>query len=300
MGAPRASTLGFMSASTSEVVVTGAGRSLLPCDARPFLRNRKMLKLLSTQDSLAIVAAAEALRAAGLGDGSLGERAGLFFAVGHVSMSQPTIDTMIGQACDAEGNFSDLEFARGSYYELNPLMAFHCMPNAPAFHVSTCFDLQGPYFITFPGPGQFYTALDEARLALLDGRAEVAVVGASAAQNNVLVAYHFSRTVPPIPAEDLIDAAGFLVLETAHGAAARGATVRARLLEMKISYRRYDLERDTPRPAESFSPAIPEMTGYFGSASLPTALALAPAGTFEHRLATMDGIHAASRWEVLA
>src|SRR5207253_861874 len=96
-------------------------------------------------------------------------------------------------------------------------------PNMPTFHVSVNFDVQGPYFVTYPGPGQFYLALEAACTALAEGEVDVALVGGVAHQRNYLVRYHFSRLELPVAAEDLQDAAGCLVLERAGAARARGA-----------------------------------------------------------------------------
>ena len=55
---------------------------------------------------------------------------------------------------------------REAFAALNPLLTFRCLSNMPAFHVSVNFDVQGPYFVTYPGAGQLYLALEEAVDAL--------------------------------------------------------------------------------------------------------------------------------------
>ena len=84
----------------------------------------------------------------------------------------------------------------------------------PAFHVSLNFDVQGPYLVTYPGPGQFYAALEEAFAALDRGAIDLALVGGVAHQRNVLVEHHFGRSIRPCRAA-LANGAAFLVIERA-------------------------------------------------------------------------------------
>ena len=172
------------------------------------------------------------------------------------------------------------------------------MANSPAFFVSSCFDIQGPYFVTFSESGQFYLALEEGILALREGRAEIAIVGAAADQDNQLVSFHFSRTDPPVAEDQIHSCAGFLVLETAEHAAARGVTPYAVLEDWAIEYETHDpLMRSFPHE-ESFEPPGPCSEGYWGPGSLPMTIAQAKVGTLKHILRSRDGIRANSRWEV--
>ena len=88
-------------------------------------------------------------------------------------------------------------FATEGYLAPNPLLTFRCLPNMPAFHVSINFDLQGPYLVTYPGAGQLYAALEEARVALETGAIDVALVGGVAHQRNFLVEHHVRRLGRP-------------------------------------------------------------------------------------------------------
>ena len=107
----------------------------------------------------------------------------------------------------------------------------------PAFHVSLNFDIQGPYVVSYPGPGQFYGVLEEALAALESDAIDVALVGAVADQRNFLVEHHFSRITPPVDASRLANAGAFLVIERADDARARGAVPRARLVDYQLTYR---------------------------------------------------------------
>ncbi|HLY74375.1 MAG TPA: hypothetical protein VKU80_09675, partial [Planctomycetota bacterium] len=183
--------------------------------------------------------------------------------------------------------FSMRRFSTEGYNAVNPLLTFRCLSNMPAFHVSANFDIQGPYFVTYPGPGQFYVALEEARAALEAGRVDVALVLGVAHQQNFLVRHQFGRVEPP--QTRLADAAGCVVLEPADRAAGR---IRGRLLKCDLSY----------QPADPFeSSVVPSETGADGSmgpASLPVALAAAAPGRLRHELRSRDGFVASSVWSL--
>ncbi len=289
----------------SKIVVTGAGTADLDTegDPREHLRTPKMRKLLGVWDRLAILAAKEAIDDAGLSapEGErthLGEAAGLFVTVGHVPLQESVLDGLLEGSLDDNGDFSGPLHAKSGYLNFNPLWTFRSLTNSPAFFVSACFDLQGPYLVTFSEPGQFYLAMEEALLALREGRCSIAVVGATADQDNEMVQFHFRRTRPPVPEEQLRSGAGFLVLETEEGAAARGAAVRAELCDFGLDYHNHDpLEQSFPQE-EVFEPAGPCSDAYWGPASLPISVAKAAAGTLTHTLRSRDGIHGRSTWEV--
>lgn len=279
-----------------DVVVTGLGRALgAPSDPLPWLRVRKNRKLMGLQDDLAVVAAGRALESAGLAGASLGERAGLYVAVGSLPFERTEIDAILAASVE-DGRFSMERFSTRALAAVSPLLTFRCLPNMPAFHVSAAFDVQGPSFVTYPGPGQLYVALEEACAALASGALDLALVLGVAAQRNFLVEHHHARLDPPVAAERLGDAAGCLVLETEAGAASRGARARARPARIELAYAPHDpfaraehVERVSGAPA-------PELE--LGPASLPVALASAGPGTVLHELSSRDGLRASSAWEV--
>lgn len=270
-------------ASDPIIVVTGlSAAGPLPCDPVPHLRVRKNRKMMGPQDDLAVVAAGNALAHARLGT-SLGERAGLYAAVGYIPFEESEIDTLLQGSLDGAA-FSMKRFSTDGYNAVNPLTTFRCLSNMPAYHVSVNFDLQGPYMVGYPGPGQFYVALDEALAALRSRRIDVALVLGVAHQRNFLVRHHFGRVDPPT--STLSDAAGCLVLERESDANGRA---KGRLLDLRLAY----------EPADPFeSGRAPEESGAdssMGPASLPVALAAAK-GRVTHRLRSRDGIVASSTW----
>ncbi len=226
------------------LVVTGLGHVILEaseksCDASAFLRSRKSLKYMGLQDMLAVIAAGRALASAGLAPEALGERAGLYMAVGYLPFEHQDIEELRRGSCE-DGHFSMVRFSEVAYGSVNPLLTFRCLSNMPAYHVSANIDLQGPYFVGYPGPGQFYLALEAAADALRSREVGVALVGGVAYRRSFLVERHFLRLDESGSAHELADAAGFLVLERREHAAGREAAARLRLGSLEVGYRPHD------------------------------------------------------------
>ena len=277
----------------------------------PYLKVKKLRKYMGVQDDLAVVAAARALESAGLRARSvsegLGERAGLYLAVGYIPFEQADLDPLLAASLDADGNFSMEAFSTAGYRTVNGLLTFRCLPNMPAFHVSTNFDIQGPYFVTYPGPGQFYVALEEAVIAVHEKDIDLALLGGVAHQRNFLVESHFRRIEPPLPAARLLDVAGCLVLERRSRAAARGVLERARLVSY---FSRYS-------PHAPFEEPLPSLESFFlhhtprqfipegmSTASLAVLLSRTAAegrrGMWFHNVNCRDGSKGHSKWLVRA
>jgi hypothetical protein len=263
-----------------------------PCDSTPFLRQRKNRKFMGLQDELLVVAAGRALEAASLAGAPLGERAGLFLAVGYIPFEREHVDLLLDHSVDAAGAFSMPRFSTEAFSALNPLLTFRCLPNMPAFHVSVNFDVQGPCVVGYPGPGQLYVALQEAVAALDAGEIDVALVGGVAHQRNFLVEHHHARLAPPVPAASLRDAAACLVLERGGRA---GGRARARLLELEVRYRAHDPFEAAP-PAEEVVVGAEVPEGDLGAAALPALVSLNLGRDLRHRALTRDGIQARSAW----
>ena len=197
----------------------------------------------------------------------------------------------------SDGRLSMKLFSTTGYNAINPLLTFRCLSNMPAFHISVNFDLQGPYFVTYPGIGQFYQALELARAALASGEVNIALVGAVAAQRNFLVEHHHARLSPPVAADTLADVAGCLVLETESHARKRGGTVRGRLEKHALAYNPFDPFKQPPEFYEQFDNGE-HPPGELGPASLAVALGLNPSTTLRHEAQTRDGFRVNSQWEL--
>ena len=244
-----------------------------------------------------MVAAGRALQSASL-SAPLGERCGLYLAVGYIPFERADMERLLDASLEG-GQFSMPRFAANGFGAINPLLTFRVLPNMPAFHISLNFDIQGPYVVSYPGPGQFYGVLEEALAALESGAIDIALVGGVADQRNFLVEYHFSRITPPVDASRLANAGAFLVIERADDARTRGAVPRARLVDYQLTF----------APVDPFAGATPfECLAHDGvcigdgcargPASLALALADATRGRLTHRLRSRDGFSAASGWDV--
>ncbi|MFL6247845.1 MAG: beta-ketoacyl synthase N-terminal-like domain-containing protein [Thermoanaerobaculia bacterium] len=262
-------------------VVTGIGAiAASTCDSTPFLKSRKTRKFMGSQDELAVIAAARALDSASLA-APLGERCGLYAAIGYIPFEESDMTQLLDASLEGDA-FSMQRFSTNAFGALNPLLTFRVLPNMPAFHISLNFDIQGPYAVSYPGAAQFYVVLEEAFAALDSHAIDIALVAAVADQENYLVRHHFSRIDPPIDASRLTNAAACLVVEREEDARRRGAQVRARLTSWALTC------EDTPQCDERHIA--------FGPASLGIALANTR-GALTHEVRER-GFAASSAWEV--
>ena len=226
---------------------------------------------MGKQDQLAVIAAGLAAKSAGMSDEDLRMKTGLYLCVGYIPFERQEIET-IAKNSSSNGEFSMELFSTKGFEEVNPLLTFRCLPNMPIFHVSLNLNIQGPYFITYPGAGQFYLALEQAVFALESREIDYALVGGVADQNNFLVQHHFQRL--GFDASQLLDAAGFLCLGRGNG--------QQRLVKYKILF--------SSDKADGTSAVQP-----YGAATLPILLDKNH-GKFSDHLKTMDGIEAESEW----
>src|SRR5258708_7392747 len=116
---------GPQAADRDPVAVTGAGHVLgTPCDPAPYLRVPKNRKFMGAQTHLAAGAAGRAVEAAGRGGQALGERAGLYMAVGSIPFEREHTDLLLRRSIDADGRVSMARFSTDAFGALNPLLTF--------------------------------------------------------------------------------------------------------------------------------------------------------------------------------
>jgi 3-oxoacyl-(acyl-carrier-protein) synthase len=292
-------------------MLTGAGAIVLSdgesADPSSFLRHRKSRKYMGLQDDLAVIATGRALSSASLSRDALGERAGLFLAVGYIPFDEGDIAPVLEASMSSDGQSFDVRrFGSGGFQRAHPLLTFRCLPNMPAYHVSANFDVQGAYYVTYPGPAQLYAALEEACAALDDRRVDVAIVGAVTAQSNFLVRHHFARIEPPVASSRLRDACAAIILETESHARSRGAPICGRLAGLRLEYTPLDLAGLAARrpPSECVDGQVVEDADGLGPAHLVITLAERLAhgsrGALHHILHSRDGIRAESSWLLAA
>jgi hypothetical protein len=161
-------------------------------DLGPDLRDRKSIKFMAKQDCLALRAATQAARDAGLTPAELDTQTGVYLAVGTLPFEEGHL-VAFAENSTTDGQFDMKRFSTDALSATNPILTFKCLPNMPLFHISFNLGIHGPYFVTYPGPSQFFTALEAALADLRSGRVRFALVGAVVDQDNFLVRHHFRR-----------------------------------------------------------------------------------------------------------
>lgn len=266
----------------SDIAVTGL--STLVADGRldtlPFLKERKSKKYLGRQDELAVITAGRALAQAEL-VGDLGERVGLYVAVGHIPFEERDIEPVFERSLDESGEFSMQKFSNGGYQRAHPLLAFRCLPNMPAFHVAANFGIEGPYQVAYPSDGQLYVVLEQAVFALRERTIDHALVCGVAHQRNFLVKHHHHRI--GVSPDSLQDAGATVVLERA----GERVPPLAHLDELVLSYAPFNPLTTAPEPSDNHG---------LGPAAPLFALSERLGETLELQHASRDGIRARVRW----
>lgn len=299
------------------IVVTGLGHKILKPHSESsngngqigeevlsYLKSKKMRKFMGKQDLLSVIASGLAVGESGIDASILKERAGVYLTVGYIPFEHSDIEPLAENSV-RDGQFSMEMFSTVGIEQVNPLLTFRCLPNMPIFHASLNLGIQGPYFVTYPGPGQFYIAMEQAISALNCGQIDFALLGAVADQNNFLVNYHFKR-LSHCKSWTLSDVGAFLCLERKSFAEKRSAPIRLELLSNEILYKPVPTMQGMKELSENFEiegePFLEEGFGYLGPASLPIHLSLALAkggrGRLNHSLEAMDGIFGSSVWQI--
>lgn len=269
-------------------VATGFGTAAAAADPRPHLASPKSIKFMSKQDRMAVVAAADAVRAAG--GIPAGDRTGVYLAVGFIPFESAALDPLAAASTGPDGTFSMAAFSTGGLDAVHPLLTFQCLPNMPLHHVAANLGARGPYAVSYPGPAQFYLMLDRAVADLAAGVVDAALVGGVADQENFLVRYHFGR-LPGARGRRLLDGAAFAVVVREADAAGRGLA----LDRLEIAYG-VSPDPATPFGRERLDDDEPE-EAYHGAAGPGLTLAAAPPGrALVHRLRTADGYGIEAAW----
>ncbi len=177
---------------------------------KPYLNDPKTIKLMSVQDQLSVICASQAVNQAGLSELELGKETGIYMAVGYISFDDLQI-AALSKYSEENSKFSMKRFSKEAIFQLNPLLTFKCLPNMALYHVSNELRIHGRYFISYPGPGQWFQCLERAVNDLQAGRVSYALVGAATYQNNKLVKHQIGR-MDIGPAKEMVDIAAFWVL----------------------------------------------------------------------------------------
>lgn len=211
------------------------------------IRNRMLRKLLRPSAAMAVVAAGEALRDAGLeGDAATLEAAGLY--VGSVSFDLPFTHFLpaIEVSCDREGGFDFARFATRGLAQIDPLLIVKGLPNAGLCGIAIEHGVLGPNMNVANGAIGGLQAVAAAAAAIRRGTVEVALAGG---YDSLLLIEHMTAAVVSgrLPGDDtaagyaLGEGAAICVLESAEHARRRGARVYAGIVG----------EEETTLPAEN-------------------------------------------------
>ncbi|VAW81976.1 hypothetical protein MNBD_GAMMA12-1980 [hydrothermal vent metagenome] len=275
-------------------------------EVKPWLKIQKSKKFMGKQDQLALIAAGRCLQKAQLDEALLQQRTGLYLVVGFIPFERREIQSL-AENSSVDGQFSMQRFSTDGLDAVNPLLTFRCLPNMPAYHISANFGIQGPYFVTYPDAGQFYLAIEQAKMALLSNEIDVALIGAVADQNNFLVQHHLQRILEP---EQLTrsDSAGFICLERENFARDRGANIVFKLTSLRYDYKAPNYLQQIPASTETFywgpdtQLELERDLKSFGPSSLAISLHLnqhlKSMFSVKHKLVSSSGLSGSSEWNV--
>ncbi len=163
-------------------------RSDLPCkfaaevqdfDAMGYLRQRKMLKVMSRDIQLGVSSANLAMEDAGLSRGDVDpDRLGVEFGAGRISSTPQELAQAASDCADAQEAFEYTRWGEGSMGKIAPLWLLKQLPNMPACHVSIEFDARGPNNTITSRDASALLALAEATRTIQRGAADAMIVGA--------------------------------------------------------------------------------------------------------------------------
>lgn len=219
------------------------GARLQSFDVTPFLKDRKMARLLSRPSALGFAAAHLAVADSGLDlDTVAPERRGLYCQTGMFQVEGRDLAPIVEHCCD-EGTLSLARFGEKGMSVINPFLPIKTLPNMGLGALSIAFDCQGPNLVAGPFASQGAMLLGLAEAALKDGEADVCLVAGGDAPFSMMTLASLlameALDTRELPHLGLFDSANSglvlgeggvaLILETEAHAKARGATIYARL-----------------------------------------------------------------------
>lgn len=219
-----------------------------PLDKEQKKAIRKGLKVMCRECQMGVAAAQLALSHAGLTAGSFDPaRTGIAFGSDYMLSLPDEFTEGIRQCLDEEGRFHFSRWAIQGMPKMSPLWLLKYLPNMPASHIAIYNDLRGPNNSLTLREASANLALGHARHTILQGRADIMLVGATGTRLNPMKVVHALQqeevaTGMANPGEVsrpfdlhrsgmvLGEGAGAIILEELHSAQARGATIYAELI----------------------------------------------------------------------
>ncbi len=147
------------------------------------LYNKKFLKVMSRDIQLGVSAASDAVRNAGIKNGSVDpERVGVSFGAGHISTTPDELVEAVEQ-CAGE-TFEVTRWGEDFMGQITPLWMLRQLPNMPACHISIEHDAQGPNNTITSQDSSALLALSEAMRWIKRGAVDCMIVGACTSNIN--------------------------------------------------------------------------------------------------------------------
>lgn len=147
-------------------------------DPLQFLRQKKMLKVMSRDIQLGVSSAALAMRDADLERGHIEpDRLGVVFGAGRISTTPEEL-AEAADYCTGEKSFDYRLWGEDSMGQIYPLWLLKQLPNMPACHVAIDHDARGPNNTITSREASALLALSEAVYTIQRGSADCMIVGA--------------------------------------------------------------------------------------------------------------------------
>nr|WP_086937891.1 beta-ketoacyl synthase N-terminal-like domain-containing protein [Thaumasiovibrio occultus] len=241
-------------------------------DPKAFIKDRKSIRMMTSQVKLGMAAATLAFEDTGSGYTTDDSRRAVFFGAcftqGVSASAQPYM------SCSRPGEGVDYEkMGAESYREYPPLWVLPRLPNTTGGQIAIQFGLRAISYSVVNGPAGGLLTLGEAYQAIQDDRIDLALVGAT--ENEVYVDYLF-RMSQHYPLALQKDQTGFiggegaaaLVVERLDQAQARDAKIYAEVLGYQNSYLANIDNKDTDALTYEISRAL---KGLLDNANLAAA-----------------------------
>lgn len=172
------SGIGFLKAFPNEQLPCRLAAEIEDFNPLNFLRQKKLLKVMSRDIQLGVSAAALAMRDAGLERGEIDpDRLGVVFGAGRMS-STPQELAEAAAYCAQDDSFNFNLFGEDCMDQICPLWLLPQLPNMPACHVAIEHNARGPNNTITSREASPLLALSEAVSVIARGAADCMIVGA--------------------------------------------------------------------------------------------------------------------------
>jgi len=172
------SGIDFLKAFSNRNLPSKLGAEVPDFDPLKYLRQKKMLKVMSRDIQLGVCSAALAMQDAALGRGKVDpDRLGVVFGSGRISTTPEELAEAAAY-CAQNETFDYGRWGEDSMGQIYPLWLLRQLPNMPACHVAIDHDARGPNNTITSREASALLALNEAIYAIQRGTADCMIVGA--------------------------------------------------------------------------------------------------------------------------